>query len=268
MLGEAIAQGRQAEVYAWDGDERAVLKLYRRGLGGHAAEAAALAPLDDAHLAPRLLDTVRIDGRDGLMLQRLDGVDMLSLLGREPWRLVSLARELAHAALRIHRLPAPPALPDLIEVLDERIAAADLETRLRDHVSRVLDGLPAGDRLCHGDFHPGNAVVTADGVRVIDWPGATRGTPAADLARTMLLLRHADPLPGTSLMGRVLLWTGRSIFARSFFRAYRRGAPDPPSRLDEWTTVHAAARLAEGITAERVRLLGFVEASCRKARSG
>jgi hypothetical protein len=96
MVGARIAQGRQAEVYAWDGD-RAVLKLYREGLDMQAAEAAALTRLNGTGIAPRLLDAVTIDGRVGLVLQRLDGLEMLTLLQRQPWRLPSLARMLAHA---------------------------------------------------------------------------------------------------------------------------------------------------------------------------
>jgi hypothetical protein len=45
---------------------------------------------------------------------------------------------LARAALRVHRVPAPTGLPDLIEVLDERIAAVDLDTPLREFARRVL----------------------------------------------------------------------------------------------------------------------------------
>src|SRR5262245_47346518 len=112
MLGARIAQGREAEVFAWNGDA-AVVKLYRAGFGGHAAEATALASLSGTGLAPRLLDTVTVDGRVGLILQRLDGVDMLTLLPRHPGRLPGLARGLAHAALRVHRVQAPSGLPDM-----------------------------------------------------------------------------------------------------------------------------------------------------------
>lgn len=261
MLGARIAEGRQAEVYAWDGGT--VLKLYRAGFGGHDAEAAALTSLDGTGIAPRLLETVDVDGRVGLVLQRVAGVDMLALLERRPWRMPGLARSLAHAALGVHRTQAPTDLPDLVEVLGERIAAADLDPRLRDFALRVLDTLPAGDRLCHGDFHPGNAVVTPDGISIIDWPAATRGVPAADFARTMLLLRQAAPLPGTSLVFRMLLATGRSMLATVFARTYRRGAPRPLTDVDGWTVVHAAARLDEGITVERERLVAIVDAAYR-----
>jgi hypothetical protein len=260
ILGPRIAQGRQAEVYAWDG-HRAVLKLYQEGLEMQAAEAAALASLDGTGIAPRLLDTVTVEGRVGLVLQRLDGVDMLTLLQRRPWRLPSLARMLAHAALRVHGVQAPSDLPDLIEVSGERIAAADLDTRLREFALRVLQTLPAGDRLCHGDLHPGNTMVTAHGVSIIDWPTATRGVPVADFARSMLILRQGEPPPGTPLVVRMLLSAARSGFASVFGRTYRNAAPQPLSNVDSWTIVHAAARLAEGIAAERARLVSILEAA-------
>jgi Ser/Thr protein kinase RdoA (MazF antagonist) len=260
MLGPRIAQGRQAEVYAWDGD-RAVLKLYRKGLDMQTAEAAALTGLNGTGIAPRLLATVTIDGRAGLILQRIDGVDMLTLLQRQPWRLPSLARTLAHAALRFHQLQAPTGLPDLIEVLRKRIEAAELDTRLREFALRVLHTLPAGDRLCHGDFHPGNTMVTADGVSIIDWPTATRGAPAADFARTMLILRQGEPPPDTPPVVRVLLSAARSGFAKVFARTYRGAAPQPLSNVDGWKVAHAAARLAEGIPAERARLVTILEAA-------
>jgi Ser/Thr protein kinase RdoA (MazF antagonist) len=260
MLGPRIAQGRQAEVYAWDGG-RAVLKLYQKGLEMQVAEAAALANLDGTGIAPRLLDTVTVDGRAGLVLQRVDGVDMLTLLQRRPWRLPGLARMLAHAALRVHAVQAPSDLPDLIEVLGERIAAAELDPRLREFALRVLRNLPAGDRLCHGDLHPGNTMVTADGVSIIDWPTATRGVPEADFARSMLVLREGEPPPGTPLVVRMLLSAARSGFASVFDRSYRRAAPQPLSNVDSWTIVHAAARLAEGIATERARLVSILEAA-------
>jgi aminoglycoside phosphotransferase (APT) family kinase protein len=156
---------------------------------------------------------------------------------------------------------APNDLPDLIEVLGERIEAADLDTRLREFALRVLHTLPAGDRLCHGDLHPGNTVVTSNGVSIIDWPTATRGVPVADFARTMLILRQGEPLPDTPLVFRMLISAARSVFATVFARTYRNAAPHPLSNVDAWTVVQAAARLAEGITAERARLVSILEAA-------
>jgi aminoglycoside phosphotransferase (APT) family kinase protein len=189
---------------------------------------------------------------------------MLGLLPRQPWRVLALARALAKAHLAVHEVQAPEDLPDLRQVLAARIQDVALPAPLRAFAVRVLDGLPTGDRLCHGDFHPGNVLVAADRVAVIDWANAARGVPEADHARTLLLLRWADPLPGTPLITRGLMAAGRSVFAHQYARTYGGSRYRLP-QVDSWLTVHAAARLAEGIEVERPTLIGAIERAWRTA---
>lgn len=251
LLGPRLGAGREAEVFAWGTD--AVLKLYRPGFGGHRAETTALTALHGTGIAPRLLDVVTQDGRTGLVLERVDGPDMLSLLQRQPWRVLGLARALATAHIAVNQVHAPTGIPDLRQVLAARIDEADLPTPLTDFALRILDGLPDGDRLCHGDYHPGNVLIADSRTAVIDWPNPTRGVPAADHARTLLLLRRAAPLPGTSPLSRTLIAAGRSILAGRYARTYKRRA-ESLRDVDSWLLVHTAARLSEGIETEREML--------------
>jgi Phosphotransferase enzyme family len=46
----------------------------------------------------------------------------------------------------------------------------------------VIERLGPGDRLCHGNLHPANVIMTADDPRLIDWGGATRAPAGLDLA--------------------------------------------------------------------------------------
>ena len=108
-------------------------------------------------------------------------------------------------------------------------------------------------------------LVGADRVSVIDWANATRGVPESDFARTMLLLKQADPLPGTSPIFRGLMAAGRSLFAHAYARAYRQRTHDTLKQVDSWAVVHAAARLAEGIKVEEPRLIGLLDSAWRKA---
>lgn len=265
VLGPRLGVGREAEVFA-SGDD-AVVKLFRPGFRGHETESAVLRQLDGRGGAPRLIDVVNHGERHGLVLERLPGSDMLSLLQRRPWRLPSLARRLAAAHLRIHEIAAPDVLPDLSEILAARIQRAPIPAALRQFVDRELGRLPRGDRLTHGDCHPGNVLAARDQTAVIDWVGAARGAPEADHARTILLLRWADPLPGTSVLTRGLITSGRRAFARSYARHYWSGRPRPSRELASWLTVVAAARMSEGIEIEHPRLLGLIERARRRAKA-
>jgi thiamine kinase len=275
-LGTRLGAGREAEVFAWGDD--AVIKLYRPGFGGYRLEAAALAALEGHHIAPGLVDVVDRDGRPGVVLERVPGTDMLDLLRRRPWQVSALARTLARTHLAIHQVVAPADLPDVRQILAARIRSVDLTPELRGFVLRELDRLPAGDRLCHGDYHPGNVMIGAGPagpasthgtgtVSVIDWPNAARGVPEADHARAILLLRWADPDPGTPPLARALIAAGRSVLGRGYARAYAAGARRPPQDVESWLVVQTAARLSEGINAERGRLVELLGRAWHKDRA-
>jgi aminoglycoside phosphotransferase (APT) family kinase protein len=185
---------------------------------------------------------------------------MLSILEHRPWQMLDLARSLAEAHALIHGIEAPPDLPELKKLLVARIEAGVEDQSLRDFALRVLEPLPEGNRLCHGDFHPGNVLISELRVSVIDWGNATRGAPEADYARTALLIGHGDPPPGTSRLFRSVIGAGRSIFARAYARNYRRRAQGPLADVRSWEIAHAAARLAEGIEAETSMLIVFLRA--------
>lgn len=263
VRGRVLGAGREADVYAVGDD--AVLKLYHPSFDGHRSEVVTLRALEGRGVAPKLLEVADYDGRTGLVLQRIAGLDTLTLVQRQPWRVHAIARSLAVTHLAIHAVKAPAELPDLREALTGRIRDSGLPPRLLDFAARVLDGLPDGDRLCHGDYHPGNVLLAGSRTAVIDWGAATRGAAEADHARTLLLLRWADPLPGTSLASRALIATGRALLTAAYARAYQRGSA-PLHDTRSWLVVHTAARLSEGIAIERDMLIDRLERALRDTR--
>jgi aminoglycoside phosphotransferase (APT) family kinase protein len=65
-------------------------------------------------------------------------------------------------------------------------------------IERILERLPDGEALCHGDFHPGQVTLSEGRAAVLDWNGAKRGDALFDYARTRVLLSFGEPPPGTS----------------------------------------------------------------------
>lgn len=257
---ELLAQGREAEVFLQaDGT---VLKLLRDP--AHAwrveAEAAALRSLEaDGFPAPAFVRTTTVDGRPGLVTERVDGRNMLDALDRRPLTVFAAGRVMGELHAAMHDRAAPAELPALHEVLGERIAEADaLPGDLRSRVSSLLDGLPAGDRLCHGDMHIGNVLGTPDAPAVIDWGDATRGAPTGDLARTWILVRFGTLPPAAPLAARALAPLGRRIILARYLRAYRAARPVDDALLARWQVVCAAARLWDPVPEDHPAVLAYL----------
>ncbi len=82
-------------------------------------------------------------------------------------------------------------LPTLGDVLAANIDATDLDASRNAATKDRMLTLPDASDVLHGDFHPGNVIISSDGAVVIDWIDATQGAPAADTARTLWLLSPA-----------------------------------------------------------------------------
>jgi aminoglycoside phosphotransferase (APT) family kinase protein len=261
-----IAEGREAEVYALDHER--VLRLLRDGSRAQLeGEFAAMQAGSGLQYVPRVFGVTETGGRAGMVMERLDGDDLLTLLGRQPWRMWEMGRLTGEVQARLHDVSLSPELPSVHDRVAAHIERAVPE-HLRAHVRSLLSWLPDGDRACHLDFHPGNIMLTRRGPVVIDWPNARRGDPAADVARSLLILELGELPEGAPAALRVLQRIGRRIVLRSYARAYRRTAGAQPRNMHEWRVVVAADRLADGIPHERSKLLAIVERSMAAADTG
>jgi aminoglycoside phosphotransferase (APT) family kinase protein len=282
-LGRRLAEGREAEVFAFDGPDlgeageagadgdgggsltgqgATVLKLLRRGGDGARVEreAAALRALEaEGYPAPRAVRSVTVEGRPGLVLERVDGRDQLAMIGRRPLSVFRAGRVMGEVHVTMHDCAAPPGLPELHDELRVRIEAAEiLPDDLRSEVLAMLDGLPRGDQLCHGDLHPGNILGAWDRPVVIDWADAARGDPVADVARSTVLLTAGEAPPGSPTTVRMLAPLGRRILHDRYLATYRSRRPVDPDLLRRWQVVRAAGRLWEPVPDEHPALLRLV----------
>jgi uncharacterized protein (TIGR02172 family) len=264
-LSKPFAVGRTAEVYAWE--DGSVLKLYREGFPlewvDHEAYIGRLV-VQAGVPAPEVRDILEVEGRRGILYERVDGPDMLAVINRSPFKLLACARSLGQLHVQMHRCAAD--LPSQRGMIERAIHSAPaLPDDLRACALAALAALPDSDRLCHGDFHPGNVILTRRGPIVIDWMTANQGHPAADLARTRLVLTIGRP-PGkdTSQLHRLLAITGRGLLVGEYLRAYRAAEPEVVRLSDAFLPVQAAARLNEQIAHEREKLVEIIRRGIKK----
>lgn len=159
----------------------------------------------------------------------------------------------------MHDCVAPATLPSLHDQLRPRVEeAADLPDDLREESLRLLDELPPGDRLCHGDLHLGNVLGSWTAPMVIDWADAARGDPVADVANTVVLHRVGAPPPGSPRVVRALATLGRRVLRDSYVATYGARRALDPDLLRRWEFVRAAARVWAPVADEYPALLRFL----------
>jgi uncharacterized protein (TIGR02172 family) len=257
-------QGRTADIYKWDNNQ--VLKLFHTGWSLTAVEHEARISriVQETGLpVPATGGMVKIDGRHGILFDRIDGPTMLRQLGAKPWTAIPLLHAFADLHVRMHaQTMAMGELPSQRQQLRQLIhQASSLPAAWRAAALAALDRLPDGNRLCHGDYHPDNVLMSPQGPIIIDWSDATAGNPLADVARTALILRMGAPPPGG--MSPLLLGRVRAVAQVTYLRRYRKRAPALRAELAAWRLPIAAARLSAGIPEELQQLLTQIAALVR-----
>ncbi|MBL7166185.1 MAG: phosphotransferase [Dehalococcoidales bacterium] len=255
--GEMISRGRTAEVFAWKDDQ--VLKLFLKDWPVRSVEheAQVTGAVHKAGLpAPAVKGIVEVEGRLGIVLERIDGPSMMQVFRSRPWRIGQLARTLAELHAAIHSCEMPE-LPSLREDLGRGIREVELPEETKESVLRHLEQLPDGNTICHIDFHPDNVIMSSSGPVVIDWSNPRRGDPLADVAATSLLFRLA-PLP-QFMAGRWLINMFRDWFHSTYLERYLQLRPASRKQIAVWELPLVTARLLDNIPEERDLLLAFIE---------
>jgi uncharacterized protein (TIGR02172 family) len=239
-----IGKGFTSDVYSWK--EGRVLKLFHKGIARAVVEREFRATRAVHELGlpvPATYEPVEVDGRFGIVLERIHGVSLLEQVQARPWTLLRAAQQLAELQAKIHACEAPGELISQREWIQVGIGTApNLPEEEKQQALHCLDSLPDGKALCHGDFHPANILVTSGGPVIIDWGTATRGHPLGDVACTSRLMQTANLPHWAPFYAHLLLKMSRSLLHRTYLRRYLRVHPGTRREIKQWEQAIGAAR--------------------------
>lgn len=258
--GAQLAQGSTADIYAWGDDQ--VLKLFYPGFSPEYVQyeyEINCRAMETGLPVPKVYQRLELEGRQGIVFERIEGPLMLDLIFAQAGRVEELARAFADAHTQIHRVRGS-GFSGLREALAGVVESSTwIDGTRREHVRGILRDLPEGDALLHGDYHPGNVAVSDRGAIVLDWLTARQGDPHADVANTVMIMRHAS-VPGDDPAVIEQINALRGAFLRTYLQRYMELRPETRWDLVErWMIPLILGRLMLDNEDERDNLLGELE---------
>lgn len=106
-----------------------------------------------------------------------------------------------------------------------------LDENKKKNILQKLDSIVFDSRLCHGDFHPFNLILSNDNVKIIDWIDASSGDIRADVFRTYLLYAQVSV-----------------ELAEMYLHMYCRNTGLSRDEIFQWAPIIITARFAEKIS--------------------
>ncbi len=244
-VGAPIARGNTSDLWAWS--DYTVVKVLRPGIPAHWAthEAETIARVHAAGLpVPETEGVIDFDGRPGIVLERIEGVAMWERMKSHPTAVPELTIQLLDLQTEV-QLTRVPGLPSLAGRLRMKISEAEqLPTDERQAAQELLELLPVGVALCHGDFHPANIILSKRGPIILDWFDAGRGDATADYVRSSLLMR--PPSDRSSWLAGATPELLDQIHSHYITELVRRGVFDAQT-FGAWEAVMAVARMSEPV---------------------
>lgn len=210
MEKHLIGSGNTAEVFEW-GDDK-VLKLFYEGYPENAVKneylnALAVKALDFPKPIP--YDLLKYEGRSGIVYDKVLGESLQDWVFKTG-DLDKCAYYMANLHKRMQQFELEE-LPDYKEFLAYHIQNANkCKMTDKEEALQILKKLPEGITLCHGDYHPGNILISGTETCVIDYMNLCRGSYLYDIARTVYLVEFT-PVPENTADKESLLELKRTL---------------------------------------------------------
>ncbi len=198
--GKKLSEGRNANVYEWGNDR--VIKLFKSTYPSEKITAEyynALAVKNLGFNKSVVCELKKTEFGFGIIYKKIAGENMLDYILRTG-DLKGAATELASLQKKINAFSFDSSKTEALESAHQILKNQMLVTKKADsdatkEMIRFLGTMKEGNALCHGNLHPGNVLMTEDGVVALSASGYCIGNKLYDVAKTFFLIAYT-PVPG------------------------------------------------------------------------
>ncbi len=193
---------------------------------------------------PRLLGVTMVEGKWAIANEYIPGKTLAQLMEENPDKEDEYLDLFVELQLDVHKHSCP-MLNLLTEKTQHKISATKFDATTRYELHTRLASMRVHKKVCHGDFHPSNVIITPEGkVYILDWAHATQGNASADVAQTflMLTLEAKEKLANKYLD----LFCKKSDTAKQYVQKWIpivaaaqsvKGKPEEQELLNKWVSV-------------------------------
>ena len=190
---------------------------------------------------PKIKAVTMIDGKWAIVSEYIKGKTLDRLMAENPDKKHEYMEKFVDLQIKVQSCTCP-LLPKLKDKMSRKISQADLDATTRYDLHTRLEGMPKHNKLCHGDFNPGNIIIADDGTPyILDWSHATQGNASADVARTYLLFWLNGDIDG----------------AEEYLDLFCAKSGTDKQYVQKWMPIVAASQSVKGNAKEREFLLGW-----------
>lgn len=256
-----IGYGNTAVIYDY-GDNK-ILKVYNKEMPEFLCKrefATMVRIYHKSRICPKPYKLVRYEGQLGIVMEKIEGIDYLRLIIKKPWRCKRIFRYLANLQASTHvdvnyRLPrVNQRMEEMIMEVEEEILASEIKKAIIE----IIRAFPDENKLCHGDYHPGNVLLSGERVVIIDWMTAMCGNKLYDISKTIMMIRYND----IYIKSKILIFFGeklRKYMSDIYLKEYLKATHIQREVLEEWYVPVAATMLFEPICDyERKKLCSII----------
>ncbi|QNO16559.1 phosphotransferase [Alkalicella caledoniensis] len=214
--GKVLGIGNTATVYKLSNEK--VLKLFNKGYPKDAVErefSNAKMIEKMGFLKPQAYEMIKVEGQMGIIYDMVQGYSLVEWVMR-----TGNVEECASLMAKLHKEildNSVDKVPDYKGLLKHDILRArNVDPVKLEKILQKLNALPEGDVLCHGDFHPGNIMISNGKPAILDFMNICRGVYLFDVARTVFLVEYT-PVPN-DIKDKEMLLKLKVALADSYLR--------------------------------------------------
>ncbi len=240
-LNKVVGTGAQATVYC---SGKYAIKLFKENYSKTAIfyEALINSIIENTELpVPKTYEVLNIGKQMALKMDYIEGISLIDCILKDRDNTETYLKKMVRLQVEMHskKISLPFSLKDRLK--NKIQGNKDLSVTKKEKMLTILNELPEGNELCHGDFHGYNILVCDGEYWIIDWVDSSYGCADGDACRTYMIYSLYAP-----------------ELAEMYLTLYCKETGKEREKILAWLPVVATARLSENIANEEKKIMSWI----------